>query len=1092
MTEQKTTNDPKEKPCEIEPEEKLEAIEYAISERLAKVFLRSKITPLLIIAALFIGIVSVWFTAKEEEPQIVVPMVDILVPYPGANAHDVEKVVTSPLEKLLWEIPGVDYVYSTAMNDVGLVTVRFKVGEDEEKSITKLKTKIDYNMDRMPHGVLPPIIKNRSINSVPQVAITLWSRSYNGYSLRRIAAEVENSLKNIKDVSETALIGGYRRVIRIEPDIEKLKGYGLDLMRIFGALSMSNKSLNTGEITSGGQVLYLTAGGFFNTAEDVKGLVVGVFMGKPVYLRDVAKVHDGPGVPHHYHMIGFNKARTLDNFQAVTITIAKRKGSDSVVVAENILKKLESLKGYVIPSDVRVTVTRDYGETAYDKVKTLIEHLLGAILAVMIVMTVAMGWRAGLVVFVALPVTFALTFFVYYMFGYTLNRVTLFALIFVVGLVVDDAIIIVENMERHFKIAKDNLFARAIYAVGEVGNPTILATITVIVAIFPMAFVSGLMGPYMKPMPIGSSLAMMFSLFVALTITPWLAYKLLAGHAGKGTKAVDEEQWVKTTRLYKIYKGILSPLMEKWSLRILLLGIMILLFVGAFLFVPTKMVVLKMIPFDNKNELQVIIDMPEGTPLERTTALAAEIGRYLSTVREVDNYEIYAGIAAPINFNGLVRHYFFRKGENVADIQVNFVDKTKRKLKSHDLAKIMRGPIQDIGKKYNANIKIAEVPPGPPVLSTLVAEVYGPNQETRLRVASKIKNIFETTDGVVDVDWYVEDDMQEVNFRVDKVKAALTGISTDMISKTLYMATSGMKAGILHTGKDREDVDLIVKVPEKQRSALEIMKDINLLSMVGKPVPLSELVRIRKEIKDKAVYHKDLKPVVYVVGDVAGTEESPVYAILKMRKKIASLTDGPFKIKQYWTRQPENTQVASMKWDGEWQITYEVFRDLGLAFVGVMIIMYFILVAWFGSFATPIIMMIPIPLSLIGIIPGHFLFGKFFTANSMIGFIALAGIMVRNAVLLIDFIEIGLERGKHIKDAVIESGAIRTRPVILTTVAVITGAFFMLPDPIFAGLGVSLITGAAVSTVLTLVIIPLGYYLYYNMTHSAGGNAPKA
>lgn len=1082
MTEEKNTRGREERPCEVEPEQELEAIEYAISERLAKAFLRSKLTPLLIIAALFIGIVSVLFTAKEEEPQIVVPMVDILVPYPGANAHDVEKVVTSPLEKLLWEIPGVDYVYSTAMNDVGLVTVRFKVGEDEEKSITKLKTKIDYNMDRMPHGVLPPIIKSRSINSVPQVAVTLWSREYDGYSLRRIAGEVENSLKNIKEVSETSLIGGYRRIIRIEPDMEKLKGYDLDLMRIFGALSMSNQSLNTGEITSGGQVLYLTAGGFFNTAEDVKGLVVGVFKAKPIYLQDVAKVYDGPGVPHHYHMIGFNKARTIEDFQAVTIAIAKRKGSDSVVVAENILKKLDSLKGYVIPSDVQVTITRDYGETAYEKVKTLIEHLLGAILAVMIVMTVAMGWRAGLVVFVALPVTFALTFFVYYMFGYTLNRVTLFALIFVVGLVVDDAIIIVENMERHFKIAKDNLFARAIYAVGEVGNPTILATVTVIVAIFPMAFVSGLMGPYMKPMPIGASLAMLFSLFVALTITPWLAYELLAGHAGKGTEVVDEEQWVKTTRLYRIYKGLLSPLMERRSLRILLLGIILLLFVGAFLFVPTKMVVMKMLPFDNKNELQVIIDMPEGTPLETTTALAAEIGRYLATVPEVDNYEIYAGIAAPINFNGLVRHYFFRKGENVADIQVNFVDKPRRRLKSHDLAKIMRGPIQDIGRRYNANSKIAEVPPGPPVLSTLVAEVYGPNEKTRLRVASKIKKVFERTDGVVDVDWYVEDDMQEVDFRVDKVKAALTGVSTEMISKTLYMAASGMKVGILHTGKDREDVDVILKIPENQ-SGLETLKDINLLSMAGKAVPLSELVEIRKRVKDKAVYHKDLKPVVYVVGDVAGTEESPVYAILKMKKEIAALTDGPLKIKQYWTNQPENTQVASMKWDGEWQITYEVFRDLGLAFFGAMIIMYFVLVAWFGSFATPIIMMIPIPLSLLGIIPGHFFFGEFFTATSMIGFIALAGIMVRNAVLLIDFIEVGLERGKHIRDAVIESGAIRTRPVILTTVAVITGAFFMLPDPIFAGLGVSLISGAAVSTVLTLVIIPLGYYLYYRMLH---------
>jgi multidrug efflux pump subunit AcrB len=1064
-------------------EKELEIIEYAISEKLAKAFLRSKITPLLIIASLFIGILSVLFTAKEEDPQIVVPMVDILVPYPGAGARDVEKVVAAPLEKLMWEIPGVDYVYSTSMNDVGLVTVRFKVGEDEEKSITKLKTKIDFNMDRMPQGVLPPIIKSRSINSVPQVTITLWSSDEDPYSLRRIAAEVENGLKSIRDVGETSLTGGYKRVVRIEPDIEKLRTYGLDLLHLYGALSMSNQSLNTGQLTRGGKVIYLTAGGFFKTAADVKHLVVGVFRGKPVYLRDVAGIYDGPEIPHQYHMIGFNKAKTLERFQAATISISKRKGSDSVVVSQEILKKLESMKGYVIPESVHATVTRNYGETAYDKVKTLIEHLLGAILAVMIVMTIAMGWRAGLVVFVALPVTFSLTLFVYYMFGYSLNRVTLFALIFVVGLVVDDAIIIVENMERHFKMARTNLFERAIYAVGEVGNPTILATITVIVAIFPMAFVSGLMGPYMKPMPIGASLAMMFSLFVALTITPWLAFKLLAGHAGSETDLKDEGDLVKTTRLYKIYNALLLPFMEKRIWRFLLIVIIIVLFFGAFLFVPTKKVIMKMLPFDNKNELQIIIDMPEFTPLERTMALATEIGNYLSGVREVANYEIYAGTAGPINFNGLVRHYFFRKGDNVADIQVNFVDKSRRDLKSHDLARIMRGPIQEIGKKYQANIKIAEVPPGPPVLSTLVAEVYGPDHKTRLDMASRIKHVFETTAGVVDVDWYVEDDMKELDFRVDKVKAALTGISTEMVSKTLFTAIKGMKAGILHTGKDREDVDIILKIPERQQSALDTLKDINLISMEGKSVPLSELVNIQQRVKDKAIYHKDLKPVIYVVGDVAGSEESPVYAILKMRKKIAAITDGSHRIEQYWTRQPENTQRASMKWDGEWQITYEVFRDLGLAFVGALILMYFILVGWFGSFITPIIMMIPIPLSLLGIIPGHFLFGKFFTATSMIGFIALAGIMVRNAVLLIDFIEIGLEKGKGIRDAVIESGAIRTRPVVLTTVAVITGAFFMLPDPIFAGLGVSLITGAAVSTVLTLVIIPLGYYLYYNLTH---------
>ncbi len=1056
-----------------------------IAGNIAKIFLRSKITPLLIIASLFIGVVSVLLTAKEEDPDIVVPIVDIFVPYPGADAKDVEKIVTSPLEKLMWEIPGVEYVYSTAMNDVGLVTVRFKVGEEVEKSIVRLKTKIDYNMDRMPQGTLPPIIKSRSIYSVPQVTVTLWSTSprYGPYLLRRIADEVENGIKSIKDVSEISIVGGYKRVVRVEPDIEKLRSYGLDILKVFGALSISNNALNPGEITTRGKDVYVRAGGFFQTADDVRNLVVAVHQGKPVFLRDVAAVHDGPGDPHSYHMIGFNEKRTLNKYQAVTIAISKRKGSDSVVTAEAIVKRIHALEQYVIPQKVHVTITRNYGRSAYDKVKTLMGHIIGAILAVMIVMTLWLGWRAGLVVFVALPVTFSLTLFIYYMLGYTLNRVTLFALIFVVGLVVDDAIIVVENMERHFKISRDNLFSRALYAVGEVGNPTILATITVIVAIFPMAFVGGLMGPYMKPMPVGASLAMIFSLFVAFTITPWLAFKLLTRRPIKEEDVKDEEEWLRKTRLYRLYNRVLSPFMEKQYRMVILAAVAVLLFLGAFLFIPTQKVIMKMLPFDNKDDLQVVIDMPKGTPLEKTAAVATDIGSYLSGVKDVDNYEIYAGIAAPFNFNGLVRHYYLRRGGDVAQIVVNFVDKGKRRLESHDLAEILRGPIQAIGRRYDANIKIAEVPPGPPVLSPLVAEVYGPDEPSRIDAASQIKKVFETTKGVVDVDWFVEHDMQELDFRVDKAKAALTGISTDMISKTLYMAIKGMKAGILHTGRDRESVDIIVKAPRKQQSRLDILKGINLVSMAGKSVPLSELVQIREKIKAKPIYHQDLKPVVYVIGDVAGAIESPVYAILQMRKRIGSITSNGHRVEQYWTREPGNTQRVSMKWGGEWKVTYEVFRDLGLAFMGAMVVMYFVLVAWFGSFATPIIMMIPIPLSLIGIIPGHFLFGKFFTATSMIGFIALAGIMVRNSVLLIDFIELSLKNGKGIKDAVIEAGAVRARPVILTTVAVIVGAFFMLPDPIFAGLGVSLISGAAVSTVLTLVIIPLGYDVYYRIAH---------
>lgn len=1058
----------------------LEVLEMGLAERVSKLFIKSKITPLLVIASLFIGIVAVIYTPKEEEPQIVVPMVDIFVPYPGADVGSVEKYVTEPLSKIMWEIPGVKYVYSTAMDDMGLVTVRFEVGEDEQKSITNLKTKIDYNMDRMPSGVKNPIIKSRSINDVPQVAVTLWSKEVDGYLLRQIAGEVEYRLKSVKDVSITDIKGGYEKVVRIEPDTAKLDAYNIDFLNIMRSLKVSHDSLNTGNIIRNDEVIYMSAGNFFQSAEEIQNIVVSVHKGSPVYLRDVAEIKYGAAIPESYHLMGFNKEKTENIYSAVTIALAKRKGSDSVVVSEHILDKLEELKGTIIPDNVHVSVTRNYGETAYEKVKTLIEHLLGAIVAVILVMTLTMGWRAGLVVFVALPVTFALTFFVYYMFDYTLNRVTLFALIFVTGLVVDDAIIVVENIERHFRMGSRNLFIKAVKAVGEVGNPTILATITVIVAIYPMAFVSGLMGPYMKPMPIGASLAMIFSLLVALIITPWLALQLLAGKAGKGKDAeLSEDEWVQSTKLYKFYKFILTPLMKKWYYRLLLTVIMIGLFIAAFLMVPAKMVVMKMLPFDNKNELQVIIDMPEGTPLERTNTVAMEIGDYLSGVKQVESYQIYSGIAAPINFNGLVRQYYLRKGEHVADIQVNFVAKDKRKLKSHDLAKVIRGPIQEIGDKYNANIKIAEVPPGPPVMSTLVAEVYGPDEKSRRAVAEKIKEVFKSTKGVVDVDWYVEDDMKELHLKVDKEKAALTGISTEMITRTAYSAIKGGKIGLLHTGKNREEVDIVIKLPESEKSYQNVLNNIMLTSMGNKQVPLGELVEFEYKTKEKPVYQKNLKPVTYVIGDVAGLEESPVYAILDMKDEISKISYNGYKIKQYWINQPKTVNNVSMKWDGEWQITYEVFRDLGLAFAAVLVIMYFLLVAWFRSFATPIIMMLPIPLSLLGIIPGHYLFGKFFTATSMIGFIALAGIMVRNAILLIDFIENGLKKGKSIEDSIIESGAIRTRPVFLTAITVVVGAMFMLPDPIFSGLGVSLITGALVSTVLTLVLIPLAYYLFY-------------
>ncbi|MFZ6007628.1 MAG: efflux RND transporter permease subunit [Nitrospirota bacterium] len=1066
--------------------------------KIAKAFIKSKLTPLIVIASLILGVFAVIVTPREEEPQIVVPMIDVFVSYPGASAKEVEERVTKPMEKLLWEIKGVEYVYSISKPGMSMAIVRFYVGEDMEKSLVNLYNKLWSNLDKIPHGVSQPLVKPKSIDDVPILSFTLWSDRYTGYELRRVAVEVADELKKDSDIAEFNIIGGQKRQVRINLEPSRLRAYNVSPLQITDILQKANFVLPSGAFPSSNKELLVETGGFLKDAQEVGNVVVSVFNGKPVYLREVAKITDGPEEPANYVFMGFGPAKRggdgispanppgTGTYEAVTIAIAKKKGTNATHIAERALKKIEAIKGNVIPSGIEITPTRNYGDTAKEKSDELLEHMFIAAISVTILIALALGWRESIVVGVAVPVTLALTILVNYMYGYTLNRVTLFALIFSIGILVDDAIVVVENIHRHFKMGKVDT-ETAVSAVDEVGNPTILATFTVIAALLPMAFVSGLMGPYMRPIPVGASAAMLLSLLIAFIISPWLSYIVLRKSAVSSQQsAVSKEKENKIiAALNRAYERNLRGLLENGKKRTLFLGIVMLLLGAAFMLVPLKLVTVKMLPFDNKSELQVIIDMPEGTTLEKSAALSREIGEYLKTVPEVTNYQVYAGTAAPFNFNGLVRHYFMRSGSNVADIQVNFVPKDERKAQSHEIAKRLRPEIKKIGDKYNAKIKVVEIPPGPPVLSTLVAEIYGPDFNRQIDIAKQIKNVFEDTKGVVDVDWYVEDDQKKLIFEVDKEKAAYHGIDTEKVAQTLHMVLNGASAGLAHIEKDKEPVELHLRTPISQRASINDLREITVLSQSGIQVPVAELVKVREGIEDKTIYRKNLKRVVYVTGEVAGTEESPVYAILKMKDAIKKLKlpEG-YGLKQYSAIQPWLEDKYSMKWDGEWHITYEVFRDLGIAFAAVMILIYVMVVGWFKSFMIPLVIMAPIPLSLVGILPGHAIMGAFFTATSMIGFIAGAGIVVRNSIILVDFIELKLSEGVPLKEAVVQAGIIRFRPMLLTAAAVVVGSSVILFDPIFQGMAISLMAGEVAATLLSRTMVPVLYYVYKSKSMS--------
>lgn len=1057
--------------------------------RLAATFVGSKLTLIGLIASLLLGLLALDQLPREEEPQIKVPMIDVLVSMPGATPREVEQRLAIPMEKLLYELPGIEYIYSTSMPGQCLLIARFYVGEDFEKSIVSLNQKLQTNFDRVPHGVSLPLIKPHTIDDVPILALTLHSKVYDHFTLRRLAAEVDDAVKSIFEVAETKLIGGSRRQLRVQFDPLLLAARNLSPVDLVHHLQQANRQSLSGTLRAKNHELLLQTGTFLASAREAGRVVVGVHGGKPVYLDEVATIIDGPEEPQSYVLFGAGDGTPE---AAVTLSVAKRPGANAVHVVETVLHKVESLKGTLIPAEVEVSITRDYGETAAEKSNELLLHMGIAVFGVALLILFFLGWRESIIVLLAIPSTLSLTLLLFYLYGYTLNRITLFALIFSIGILVDDAIVVVENIVRHMRLPANqraSLKEIAVAAVIEVGNPTILATWAVIAAILPMAFVGGLMGPYMRPIPIGASAAMLFSLLIAFTITPWAAIRLLRKPSGSATDqghdpdhAPDHapDDWF--TRLYH---RIMEPLLAHPGWRLIFFATIVGLLLLSCSLVSFGKVKVKMLPFDNKSEFQIVLDMPEGSPLEQTARIALEMAEVIGAEPEVVNYQVYAGAASPYNFNGLVRHYFLRSGPTVADIQVNLRAKGERDSQSHEIAKRVRPALARIAQRYGASVAVAEVPPGPPVLQTLVAEIYGPDEASRLQLATRVKQIFAATEGVVDIDWSRETERSKLVLTVDKEKAALNGLSEAEIARTIDMALSGRSIDLFHQPRDKEEIEIILQLPQAQRSRIDNLLNLSLRSGTNPQaplIPLREVVRVSDQPVPQPIYRKNLKPVLYVTGDVAGAAESPVYPILEMNQRIRTLNADQFggqtgPVTLYHLNQPFAETQPAMKWDGEWHITLEVFRDLGVAFCVVMVLIYMLMVGWFKDYTIPLVVMAAIPFSLIGILPAHWGLDAFFTATSMIGFMAGAGIVVRNSIILVDFIELRLSHGLPLAEAVVEAGAIRFRPMLLTALAVVVGASVILADPIFQGLAISLMFGEIASLLISRMAVPVLYFM---------------
>lgn len=1054
--------------------------------KLVSFFVKSKVTPLILGSAIFLGIIAVMNLPREEEPQISVPMFDIFVRYPGATAQEVEQRIINVGERKLWEISGVEYIYSTAQSDGALIVVRFKVGEDVEKSLTKLYTKVFANLDLLPPGASQPLIKTHSIDDVPILSLTFHSSQKDAQSLRRTVAAVRESINAIPDISETQIIGGRKRQFSVFLDPQKLTDHLLDVHMVTKAITTANIKLQDGHLQTSPLVTNVETDGFFRSKEDLGNLVVSISSGNVVYLKDIADIVDGPDEEERFATIRFGKGSGLTDtktYGAVTLAISKRKGANATRLCEQVLHKVRDMRKDILPADIAMTVTRNYGETAAEKSNELLYHMGLAVIGVALLIAFALGWKEAGVVAVAIPVTLALTMASFYWLGFTLNRITLFALIFSIGILVDDPIVNVENIVRHLRLAQNRgrkFLDIVIEAVNEVQSPLILATLTVIAAILPMAFVSGLMGPYMRPIPIGSSLAMLFSMMSAFVATPWAAHFILRRTYESGV--LKEEREHKEDFLTKIYRWYMKPLIYDPQIRKNFLIIMGVLLGLSILLVPLKAVKVKMLPFDNKDEFQVILDMPEGTSLDKTSRVIEAIAQYLQTVPEVNNIETYVGTSAPYNFNGLVRHYYLRSSTHEADLQVNLLPKNKRHRQSHDIAKSVRSKIHEIVSSFGGHVQVAEVPPGPPVLSTLAMEIYGPNNTERDQLAHEVEAVMASNPNVTDITTHVAADEKLIRITVNHERASLNGISAEMVAQTTATALAGTTVDLAHIPDEYEPVGIVLRLSAEKRKDLDNILNMTLLSRSGVSVPIKDLVDVREGLVDKPIFHKNLMRVSYVLGDVTGPFESPVYVIFDLNSRLQKLALPPSahnqkSLRMHWTDMPQNESEWSLKFDGEWQITYEVFRDLGIAFAVVLVLIYVLVVGWFQSFKIPVIIMLPIPLTLVGILPAHWIFGIFFSATSMIGMIAGAGIVVRNSIILVDFIQLRLKEGMCLEEAVIDAGATRFRPMLLTAMAVAVGASVILFDPIFQGLAVSLMAGEVASTLLSRTAIPVIYYI---------------
>ena len=1062
-----------------------------VAGRLAKYFLHSQLTPLIALVAMLLGLFAVLVTPREEEPQINVTMANVLIPFPGALAKDVEALVAIPAEQVVSQIQGLDHVYSVSKPGMAIITAQFKVGVARTEALVRLYDTIHSNRDWLPRelNVGEPLIKPKGIDDVPVVSLTLWTRDLErgAYELERVAHAMEIELKRVPGTREVTTLGGPGRLVRVLLDIDKLNAYHLAVNDIRQTLLGVNAALPAGRLAADNATIEVQTGNFLANAEEVSQLVVGVVDGNPVTLSDVARIVDGPAQPVKYVWFGMGKAAATQatalgsEFPAVTIAITKKPGENAVQVAEQIVRRVAELHNTIIPSGVEVNVTRNYGETANDKAMKLIQKLIFATSAVVVLVFFALGMREAAIVGIAVILTLAATLFASWAWGFTLNRVSLFALIFSIGILVDDAIVVVENIHRHRELHPDQALAEIIpSAVDEVGGPTILATFTVIAALLPMAFVTGLMGPYMSPIPINASMGMVISLVIAFSVTPWLAHRLSKRHAGNASDAAPGD-----SKLHRAFSKLLLPFLADElantkaprNRRLLWIGILLAILISVSL-AAVQWVVLKMLPFDNKSEFQVVLDMPAGTPVENTAAVLHEMGAYLATVDEVTDFQAYAGTAAPINFNGLVRQYYLRQAPEFGDLQVNLLDKHQRSRKSHEIAGAVRSSLAKIAATHNAKVKVVEVPPGPPVMSPLVAEIYGPDEAGRHALAKQVRQVFAQTADIVDIDDSIEDNAPKVVLRVDQRKAALLGIPAVDVVQAMRVALDGEDITSLHDGQSKYSIPVRLNLPAEKQTRLNTLLTMTVKSGNGDNVPLSELVRVQPTSREKTIYRKDLLPVSYVIADMAGKLDSPLYGMFAVRGKLDHLSAAQgAPLGEYFIKQPSDPyRQFALKWDGEWKITYETFRDMGLAYAVGLILVYILVVAQFGSYLTPLIIMAPIPLTIIGVMPGHALLGAQYTATSMIGMIALAGIIVRNSILLVDFINLQVAQGVPFVEAVIHSASARAKPIVLTGLAAIIGALFILDDPIFNGLAISLIFGIFVSTLLTLVVIPVLYY----------------